>query len=142
MRSLTFVVLLIFVLCPAAFAGDGAKQFSVELPANWRDADRIRIVLENVTTPANRAFKLRVTANTGTETIVLGSAPVEALGRDRTGVRNIPSIRLDVTRALRRLLGSNAGVRSVQVVIQPVGPRGEPVTDLEWSVKRVVFAIT
>jgi hypothetical protein len=96
-------------------------------------------VLENITTPANRAFKLRVTTKSGTETIVLGSAPIEAIGRDRTGTRSIPAIRLDVTRGLRRLLGSTSDLKRIQIVIQPVGPRNEPVKEIEWNLKRVVI---
>lgn len=139
MRSLISIVLIVVVLCPVAFADDGAKQFSVDLPGNWRDAARIRVVLENITTPANRAFKLRVTTKSGSETIVLGSAPIEAIGRDRTGTRSIPSIRLDVTRALKRLLGNSADVSRIQIVVQAVGPRNEPVKGFEWNLKRVVF---
>jgi hypothetical protein len=139
MRSLNLIVLIIVVLCPVAFADDGAKQFSVDLPDDWRDAARIRLVLENITTPANRAFKLRVTTKSGSETIVLGSAPIEAIGRDRTGTRSIPSIRLDVTRALKRLLGNSADVSRIQIVVQAVGPRNEPVKGFEWNLKRVVF---
>lgn len=139
MRSLTSIVLIVVVLCPVAFADDGAKQFSVDLPGNWRDAARIRVVLENITTPANRAFKLRVTTKSGSETIVLGSAPIEAIGRDRTGTRSIPSIRLDVTRALKRLLGNSADVSRIQIVVQAVGPRNEPVKGFEWNLKRVAF---
>jgi hypothetical protein len=139
MRSLILIVLIVVVLCPVAFAEDGAKQFSVDLPDNWRDAVRIRLVLENITTPANRAFKLRVTTKRGSETIVLGSAPIEAIGRDRTGARSIPSVRLDVTRALKRLLGNGTHVRRVQIDIQAVGPRNEPVKGIEWNLKRVVF---
>lgn len=139
MRSLISIVLIVVVLCPVAFADDGAKQFSVDLPGNWRDAARIRVVLENITTPANRVFKLRVTTKSGSETIVLGSAPIEAIGRDRTGTRSIPSIRLDVTRALKRLLGNSADVSRIQIVVQAVGPRNEPVKGFEWNLKRVVF---
>ncbi len=140
MRSLILIVLIVVVLCPVAFADDGAKQFSVDLPVNWRDAARIRLVLENVTTPANRTFKLRVTTKSGSETIVLGSAPIEAIGRDRTGKRSIPFIRLDVTRALRRLLGTGSNVSRVQITVQAVGPRNEPMKDLDWNLKRVSFA--
>lgn len=139
MRGLLLVFLIVFVLCPAVFADDGAKQFSVDVPDNWREATRIRLVLENVTTPANRAFKLRVTAKRGSETVVLGSAPVEAVGRDRSGMRSIPSIRLDVTRTLRRFLGNKSDVSRVEILIEPVGPRNEPTKGIDWSVNRVVF---
>ena len=138
MRGSILLVLIMVMLCPSVFADGGAKQFTLDLPPNWPDAERVRLLLENVTVPANRPFKLRasVKGREGSK-IVLRSVGIEATGPNRTGVRTIPSMPLDVTRPLRRFLEAAANTSSVLIVIEAVDSRGEVLNDVEWKVDRV-----
>ena len=140
MRILIAIVSIFAILCPVALADHGAKYFSVRLPDDWRHARRISLVIENLTAPANRAFKVRVTIKSANgENAVLGSAPIEAIGPTRAGNRSIPAVRLDVTRALRRILETRPDTTKVELVIEAVGARGQHIEDLEWDVRNVVF---
>ncbi|MGZ9274700.1 MAG: hypothetical protein ACXW34_08160, partial [Nitrospira sp.] len=66
---------LIASLSMPAHADEEKHHFTVALPAQWQDATRIRLVLERVTAPGDRPFKLRVTTVTEEQQIlVLGSA--------------------------------------------------------------------
>src|SRR5438105_931722 len=98
-------IAIAFVLGMIAIAsanGAEPKTFKVPLPAGWREAKAIRLVLEGVTIPADQAVKLRATlrkADAGAAH--LGSAGIPAVRPADTHDHHLPTIRLDVTRNLK-----------------------------------------
>ena len=110
--------------------------FVVPVPTNWSNAIQIRLVLEEVTVPGNVPLKLRVTATSqaGQEDFV-GSTGIEALNRDESKPHELPVLRLDVTRSLRRLLESRPKEKTIEFRIQPVDGRNNPIPGLKWSCK-------
>ena len=137
-RFVVFVLVISAVICAAAHAEGEPQRFVVPLPEHWQDATRFRLVLEGVTIPGDVPLKLRVTANTrGGREIFLGSAGIEAISRTRSEERHLKSLRLDVTRSLKRFLETSATSTSVELYIQPVDRENHPIRDLKWSVETV-----
>ena len=137
---LVFVVILSAMLCPVAYADNGVKHFSISLPDNWRDAARIRLVLKDVEAPGNVPFKLRVTISSGNgKEVRLGTVGIPAISRTNAKTRSIPVIRLDVTRALQQYLADHPDTGKIELSIQPVSARNQPIEDLAWSLKEVLF---
>lgn len=123
-----------------SFAGatdDGRPtRFVVPVPANWSNATRIRLVLEEVTVPGNVPLKLRVTAvSQGGQEEFVGSTGIEALGRDESKPHELPLVQLDVTRSLRRLLEGRPEEKTIELRIQAVDGRNNPIPNLKWSCK-------
>lgn len=140
LRILVFVVVISVLLFSAVYAKAGPKQFSVPLPAGWQEAARIRLALKGVELPGNVPLKFRVTAVSGNgEEIFLGTIGVPAIGPGRSETRRLLLLRMDVTRSLRRLLEGNTAAACVDLKIEAVNRRSEPIQDLKWSVETVLF---
>jgi hypothetical protein len=138
-RIVVFVVVISVLLFSAVYAKAGQKQFSVPLPAGWKEAARIRLALKGVELPGNVPLKFRVTATAGNgEEIFLGTIGVPAIGPGRSETRRLLLLRMDVTRSLRQLLEGNAAA-CVDLKIEAVNRRSEPIQGLEWSVETVLF---
>jgi hypothetical protein len=139
-RCTVLLLALCALACPVALAAEGPRQcFVVPLPEGRHDeAARLRVVLEGVTTPGDVPLKLRVTATAedGRE-VYLASAGVVAAGRGATEARRLTALRLDATRALRRLLAGGDGADKLKLCVQPVDARNAPLRDLKWSVEAV-----
>ena len=139
-RAVLLLLALCALSCPAALAADGPQQcFVVPLPEGRHDeAARLRVVLEGVTTPGDVPLKLRVTADDeGGREVLLASAGVVAAGRAAMQARRLPALRLDATRALRRLLAGGGGADELKLCVRPVDARNAPLRDLKWSVEAV-----
>lgn len=108
--------------------------FVVPVPTNWSNATQIRLVLEEVTVPGNVPLKLRVTATSqGGQEEFVGSTGIEALSRDESKPHELPLVQLDVTRSLRRLLEGLPEAKTVELRIQAVDGRNNPIPSLKWS---------
>ena len=140
---LRLVVLLLFLgvsSFAAAQTPDEHARFVVDLPPQWQES-RLRVVIEGVRAPGNVPFKLRVTTiDEDKKEVRLGSVGVEAIGPSKTAPRTLRSVRLDITRSLQRFLGSSNPER-IELGIQPVDARNNPIKGLEWSVKNVRFEV-
>ena len=107
--------------------------FVLPVPANWQSAIHIRLILAGTTVPGNVPLKLRVTSlSQDGQEVFIGSTGIEALGRDESKPRHLPLLRLDVTRSLRRLL-ENRGEKNIELRIQAVDARNNPIPGLKWS---------
>jgi hypothetical protein len=123
-----------------SFAGatddDRPIPFVVPVPTNWSNATQIRLVLEEVTVPGDVPFKLRVTATSqGGQEEFVGSTGIEALSRDESKPHELTVLRLDVTRSLRRLLEGRPEEKTIELRIQAVDGRNNPIPKLKWSCK-------
>jgi hypothetical protein len=132
------VVLLLggmMCLSPASARNNNERlPFVLPVPTNWSSATRIRLVLEGITVPGNVPLKLRVTSiSQDGQEVFVGSTGIEALGRDEREARHLPVLQLDVTRSLRRLLENRVGEKNIELRIQPVDGRGNPIPGLKWS---------
>jgi len=63
----------------------------------------------------------------------VGSTGIEALGPDESKLHELPFLQLDVTRSLRRLLESRREEKTIELHIQAVNGRNNPIPGLKWS---------
>lgn len=140
MKLLRLVLCLLFL--NATFlvwgqASDGQRRFVVTLPQQWQES-KLRVAVDGLQAPGNVPFKLRVSVmSEGEKEVWLGSVGVEAIGPDKTEPRTLRTLRIDVTRSLKRFLENKADATKVELLVQPVDARNNPIKDLEWSVKDV-----
>jgi hypothetical protein len=140
MRVVALALTLLAGLSMPVVAGEGPHRFTVALPVGWRDAPRIHLVLEGVTVPGNRPLKLRATTVTDEpRNIVLGSAGIVAVRPTMAEPRRLPTLRIDVTRALKQLSERQDRSQSLTIDLQAVDGQNNPLTNLEWSVELVRF---
>jgi hypothetical protein len=135
-------LVLVFLLVNATFlvwgqTSEDQRRFEVSLPQQWQQA-KLRLAFDELQAPGNVPFKLRVLAlSEDKKEILLGSVAVEAIGPDKSALRTLKILRLDVTRSLNRFLENKATATKVELIIRPVDARNNPIKDLEWSVKEV-----
>ena len=135
-------LVLFFLLVNATFlalgqASENQRRFEVSVPQQWQQS-KLRIAFDELQAPGNVPFKLRVSAmSEDKKEILLGSIPVEAIGPDKSALRTLKILRLDVTRSLNRFLSKKATTTKIDLLIRPVDGRNNPIADLEWSVKNV-----
>src|SRR5437016_4622228 len=99
----------------------------VPLPAGWRQAARIVLVLENVVTPRGLAFKVQVRLTvSGEPDIVVGSFGVPAQEHGAEGVRPPVTLRVDVTRGLRQWGDAHPRSRTVTFALATMDARSTP----------------
>jgi hypothetical protein len=116
--------------------------FVLPVPANWQSAIHIRLMLAGITVPGNVPLKLRVTSlSQDGQEVFIGSTGIEALGRDESKPRHLPLLRLDVTRSLRRLLENRVGGGNIELRIQAVDGRNNPIPGLKWSCDKARWEI-
>ncbi len=122
--GLLFVAML---ACGAALHGeDGPARLVAPLPPNWRAA-RLHLVLKGVTVPGSVPLKLRVAALAeGGEEVYLAAAGIPALSRGHTPPRRLPPLRLDITDALKAFLQNRTDASTVELHLQPVDGRNNP----------------
>jgi hypothetical protein len=126
----------------SAAAMDQPPRFVVSVPTNWLNATRIRLVLNQVIVPGNVPLKLRVTAVSGAgQEEFLGSTGIEALGPTESKPHELAVVQLDVTRSLKRLLGTRPDEKIIELHIQPVDGRNNPIPGLKWSYNTARFEV-
>ena len=139
--KLLIVVLFSLLLNATIFAtgqtSEDHGRFQVSLPQHWQES-KLRVEVDELQAPGNVPFKLRVFAigEDGKE-VPLGSMGIEAVGRDKTALRTMNTLRLDVTRSLNRFLANKSKPAKVEIIVRPVDARNNPIKDMEWSVKDV-----
>lgn len=136
---------LLLVLSASIFAAaqtvDGPRPFVVQLPSQWQEA-KLRLAIEGVRIPGNVPLKLRVTAiGEDEKEVSLGSVGIEAIGPGKTAMRSLRTLRIDVTRTLKRFLAHESNPTKVDLRIQAVDARNNPIRDLKWSVEGVRLEI-
>jgi hypothetical protein len=137
LRFFLLSLLLFASIFAANAAGDEPQRFVLPLPEHWQES-KVRLVLEGVRVPGNVPFKLRATAmGEDNKEVFLGSVGVEAIGPSHTETRQLQTLRLDVTRSLKRFLERQANPREVEIRIRAVDARNNPIQDLKWSVEAV-----
>lgn len=140
-RFLIMALLLAACATAGVTVGDGAYCTMVPLPVNAREAQKVRLVLEDVTVPGNQPLKLRVTTLVDGHEILLGSVGIEAVSRSAKGTRSLPSLVIDVTRGLHRLLAKDGNAMSVNICATAVDGRNRPLQDVSWSVRSMRLAV-
>ena len=118
-------------------ASEDKRRFVVSIPQEWRQS-KLRLAVDELQAPGNVPFKLRVSAmSEDKKEVLLGSVAVEAIGPDKSALRTLRILRIDVTRSLNRFLENKATSTKIELLIRPVDARNNPIKDLEWSVKDV-----
>jgi hypothetical protein len=136
-RFAVFSLFLSASVFAAVQTADAPGRFVVPLPTAWQES-RLRLRIDGVRIPGNVPLKLRVTTMGKDEKEVsLGSIGVEAIGPNKTATRSLRTLRLDVTRSLKRFLERQANPGKVDLRIQPVDGRNNPIPGLKWSVEGV-----
>jgi hypothetical protein len=133
-------LLLGALAAPGDEAPSGAvRRVQVPLPAGWRDAARLVLMLEGVATPRGQAFVVRVkaAARQGPDEL-LGSVGVLAREPGAPGMRPPATYRVDVTRGLRRWAESHPGAKTVTLVLATRAAGEEPVA-VDWRVERAAI---
>lgn len=135
-------LVLFFLLVNATFlawgqASEDQGRFVISLPQQWQQS-KLRIAFDELQAPGNVPFKLRISAiSEDKKEVLLGSVPVEGIGPDKSALRTLKTLRLDVTRSLNRFLEKQTSPTKIELLIRPVNARNNPIKDLEWSVKNV-----
>jgi hypothetical protein len=112
------------------------QRLEVALPSEWRQAARVVLVLEDVTTPRGQAFVVRLRATTpGKPDVPLGSFGVLADDVGAAGDRPPTTYRVDVTRGLRRWGESQPAADSLKLALVTVDGRSKPL-EVSWHVGR------
>ena len=113
-----------------------AGAFSVRLPDGWRTADRLMLVVADVSVPKNRTAVLEFHATAGSETAMLGSYGVVAESTTAAGTSTFEAMRVNVTRPLRRWLDAHPG-STVCIRVTPVDGSQRPIADLGWTSRTI-----
>jgi hypothetical protein len=135
-------LVLFFLIVNATFlawgqASEDERRFEVSLPQQWQQS-KLRIAFDELQAPGNVPFKLRVTAvSEDKKEVLLGSIAVEAIGPDKSALRTVKTLRLDVTRSLNRFLSNKSTPTKIELLIRAVDARNQPIKDLEWTLKDV-----
>lgn len=133
-RILIWLTAIVGVSLAGATDDGRPIPFAVHIPANWANATRLRLIFEEVTVPGNVPLKLRVTAVTqGGQEEFVGSTGIEALGRDEFKPHELLLVQLDVTRSLRELLKDHPEKKTIDLRVQAVDGRNNPIPKLKWS---------
>lgn len=135
------LVLVLLLLSATVFAGgqasDDCRRFEVSLPQQWQDS-KLRVAVDELQAPGNVPFKLRVSVmGEDKKEVLLGSVAVEGIGPDKSALRTLKTLRVDVTRSLNRFLANKTNTTKIELLIRPVDARNNPIKNLEWSVKDV-----
>jgi len=137
LRFLVFILVLNASVFAAVQTADEPRHFSVRLPAQWQES-KLRLVIDGVRVPGNVPLKLRITTfGEDNKEVSLGSVGVEAIGPNKSEIRSLRALRLDVTRSLKRFLERQANPSRVDLRIQAVDGRNNPIRNLQWSVESV-----
>jgi hypothetical protein len=145
-RRLWLALMPALIFLPAAIgppAGGGASEpprmFEVRVPETWRTAGRLMLVARDVTVPKNRPviFEFFATAE-GKKAELLGSYGVVAESETASGDWHFESIRVNVTRSLRRWLDVNPAT-TISIRVDVVDGDRTPVRDLRWNAQSIAI---
>jgi hypothetical protein len=116
-------------------------RLEAPLPAGWREAAHVVLILEDVVTPRGAAFKVRARAAASDHRAEpLGSFGVLAEQPGALGQRPPATYRVDVTRGLRRWAQRHPDAQAVGLELAAQGPDGKPAA-VDWRVDRVRFEL-
>jgi len=111
-----------------------SKEFVLALPEGIEAARRVVLELTEVRLPRNRAavFRARAIEEGGAE-VPLGSVGLLAESSDAEGIALHGTVRIDVTKALKRWRQNHPGVSATRIRVAPYAGK-ELLANLEWSV--------
>ena len=125
----------------SAMAGS-SREFLLALPAGIDTARSVVLVLSEVRLPRNAAVVLRArVADRNTAEIPLGSIGLLAESKTAEGTTLHATLRIDVTKALKRWRQDHPGVGEIHVRVIPYAGAA-PLPDLEWSIGSATLAIS
>jgi hypothetical protein len=132
-----WALLVATLAATVAMAGsaDSSKEFVVVLPDEIEGARRVVLELSDVRLPKKAAvvFRARAIDEDGSE-VPLGSVGMLAQSNDAEGTLLHPTVRIDVTKALKRWQQHHLGVSAVRIRVVPYAG-AEAMVNLEWSVE-------
>ena len=114
----------------------GAGAVYGRMPDDRRTADRLMLVVADVSVPKNRTAVLEFHAAAGNETAMLGSYGVVAESTTAAGTSTFEAMRVNVTRPLRRWLDAHPG-STVCIRVTPVDGSQRPIADLGWTSRTI-----
>jgi hypothetical protein len=116
----------------AAEPAESMKEFVLELPADIETARRVVLELSDVKLPKNAAvvFRARAVDENGAE-VPLGSVGLLAQSNEAEGTAFHSTLRIDVTKALKRWRLAHPEVSAMRVRVAPFAG-AEPLT-IVWS---------
>ena len=137
LRVVLFFLLVNVTVLAGGQGSEEQRRFEVSLPQQWQQA-RVRVAVDELQAPGNVPFKLRVSVmGEDKKEVLLGSIAVEGIGPDKSALRTVKTLRIDVTRSLNRFLANKTAPAKIELLVRPVNARNNPIKDLEWSVKDV-----
>jgi hypothetical protein len=125
---------------PAGAASDGPPRvFETRVPDAWRTADRLMLVVKDLSVAKNRpvVFEFFATGE-GRKPELLGSYGIVAESDEAAGDWHFESIRVNVTRPLRRWLDPGAAT-TVSIRVDVVDGNRQPMRDLRWTAKSIAI---
>jgi hypothetical protein len=128
-----WALLAVTLAITAAIAGSGgSKEFVLELPQGIDAARRVVLEMREVRLPRKAAviFRARAVEDGGAE-VPLGSLGLLAESSDAEGIALHATLRIDVTRALKRWRLAHPEVSAARIRVVPYA--GDVPLDLEWS---------
>ena len=124
-----------------AMAGS-SREFQLALPAGIDTARGVVLVLTEVRLPRNLAAVLRArVADSATTEIPLGSIGLLAESKTAEGTAFHATLRIDVTKALKRWRQDHPDVREIRIRVAPYAG-AKPLPDLEWSTASAALALS
>jgi len=112
-----------------------AKEFVVEVPVGIDSARSVFLVLSDVRLPRMAAVVLRVRLvenSADTSELPLGSVGLLAESKDAEGVAQHDTVRIEVSKKLKRWRQEHPDVNPVRIRVVPYAG-AKPFTDLQWS---------
>jgi len=111
-----------------------SKEFVLELPEGLEAARRVALVLSNVRLPRKAAVVLRARVAESAADVPLGSIGVLAESKDAEGTKVHATLRIDVTKALKRWRQDHTGHSAIKIRVVPYAGK-DPLAHLEWAIE-------
>lgn len=139
-RRLTGVAwaLLVAAALRAEVPPAAGRLFVARVPEGWRDADRLMLLVKDVSLPKRRTVVFEAYATDAAErALMLGSYGVVAESDTAPGRWTFEVFQVNVTRPLRRWLEEEPGEPTVRIRLLPVDGSRRPIEDLDWAARTV-----
>jgi hypothetical protein len=124
-----------------AAAQSPAVRFSPTLPEGWQRQSQVMLVLHDVTVPRNTPANLRVYAVSKDSRHLLGSYGLPAESPEATGTMTHERLLVPITSTLRKWKTAPAGGQSIEIVVEPVDGKGQPLRAYDWKARAITFEV-
>jgi hypothetical protein len=132
----------------AAACGLGAAEparglFKTPVPRDWRTAERLMLVLNDVAVPKNRPVVLQVHAtDKERDEALLGSYGIPGESETSSGQWTFEALRINVTGPLRRWLQAGPSSETVALRVTLMDGTGRTLDEPHWTVRSVELQAT